>query len=72
MAIHSQKDIDELVGHLLERQAKLVAAMRGKATERLTSAGFKPGVTVKAADILLAVDDVAAVLKRVKSRLGKD
>lgn len=71
MAIHSQKDIDKLVERLQLRHDKLVAVMRGKPMEQMTNAGPKPGVVVDADDIWLAIDDVAAALKLVKTRLGK-
>ncbi|WP_439864316.1 hypothetical protein [Pseudomonas antarctica] len=71
MAIHSKKEVEELVHRFAERYEALVEIMRGKETEKLTASGIIPGLSVKPADIRFAVDDVATALKEIKARLGK-
>ncbi|MRJ36253.1 hypothetical protein [Pseudomonas haemolytica] len=71
MAVHSKKEVEELVHRFAERYEALLEIMRGKETEKLTASGIIPGLSVKAADIRFAVDDVATALKEIKSRLGK-
>ncbi|MBC3258066.1 MULTISPECIES: hypothetical protein [Pseudomonas] len=71
MAVHSKKEVEELVHRFAERYEALVKVMRGKETENLTASGIVPGLSVKPADIRFAVDDVATALKEIKSRLGK-
>ncbi len=71
MGHHSKREVERLVGRLVERHDTLVKAMRGREEERITEGGIQPGVTVNAEDIRFAVEDVATALKEIRSRLGK-
>jgi hypothetical protein len=74
MGIHSLSSIDKLEKQLQERHEKLVATMKGleiSKDEMRMLQHTLPHRRVNAADVRVALDDFATIIKEIRASLGK-